>query len=105
MSHTIKVELKSPAKPGYICQFPPLVPLRITGFKPNHVGGNGVREEAVKDYCHVGDVCYGIEESGLRVSRIFHCPSGKLLTSWYGEYILFERAEDVERIVLAKPGN
>lgn len=101
----IEIIPRPKAEPAYANKFLPLRPLRISEIQYAAVNPNPVRERAVRETVAPGDVCFIIERHDIRGFEIFHCNSGKLLTGWYADWLLFMYADDVQKIVLAKPTN
>jgi hypothetical protein len=50
-------------------------------------------------------VCVVFDDRQTYSPRILHCPSGVLLTGYYGDFLRFKIDPTVKRVVIAKQGN
>lgn len=102
----IEVINKPEAAPEIICRMRPMVPLRVVRIQSLIAGSdNGARWDAVKEAISISDVCVKFEDAQTHSDRVLHCRSGILLTGWFTDYLLFEYATDIARVVIAKPEN
>lgn len=98
----LEVEMEDPPKLFQIVRAVPLVPLRVAEIRVMVHTDNKAREEEVRKNVKVGDICVMFKDNQTYSDRILHSPSGLLVASWYAEYLLFQYATDIKRIVIAK---
>lgn len=101
----VEVQMKDPPTPMAVVNCRPLVPVRVKEIRKLVCTDNESRLDEVQSTVNVGDVCVIFADRATYSTRIFHGPSGFLTPTWYADYLLFEDAADVRRVVIAKPEN
>ncbi len=97
----ITVEMKKALSGETINSAGMLIPLRVSEIKALRAMENVSLEDSVRKKVVVEDICVKIIESETNNYWIIHCRSGMLLPRYFGDYLLFENADDVQSVVIS----
>ena len=99
----IEIIGKPPTKSMPLTSCRVMVPIVVAEIRSMVCTQNTAREDDVKRKITIGDVCVSFHDQQTYSPRILHCRSGILVPMYYADYLLFEYADNVAKVVIAKP--